>query len=276
MVALALGTVQFGMAYGVAGADRAIDPAEAREILKVAREGGIHRLDTAPGYGDIEARLMDLAGDLDFEIVSKIPALPKDATAVEALAASVERSRARLGSRLVGLLFHESEDVAEMWLPAASLAREAGLRLGGSYYVPAEAAVHASTLPDLAMVQVPANAFDQRLSCHQYGSAEVTVRSAFLQGLLLMDFAAAARRVPAATTPLDNWRHWCAARGMSALEGALGLVKACPADYVVVGVDGLEHFRQLLVAWDRTSPINAGELAVEALDVIDPRQWGKP
>ena len=60
MVELALGTVQFGLAYGVAGADRPLLPEISREILVEARKAGIRRLDTAPAYGDIEQRLNEL------------------------------------------------------------------------------------------------------------------------------------------------------------------------------------------------------------------------
>lgn len=50
---LALGTVQFGLRYGVAGRDTAVPVDEARAILARAASLGIRWLDTAAAYGDI-------------------------------------------------------------------------------------------------------------------------------------------------------------------------------------------------------------------------------
>ncbi len=58
---LALGTVQFGLAYGVVGRAERIGDEEARQIFDRAAELDIDLLDTAPGYGDIEQRLAALS-----------------------------------------------------------------------------------------------------------------------------------------------------------------------------------------------------------------------
>ncbi len=100
-VQLALGTVQFGTAYGVAGRGEAVPLREVREILDVAWHLGVKVLDTAPDYGSIERRLSEVAGQHPFRIVSKIPALTKDTSGdpVGFVKESISRSRRRLGDR---------------------------------------------------------------------------------------------------------------------------------------------------------------------------------
>ena len=75
MTRLALGTVQFGLAYGVANPNGRVGMDEAAAILEGARAGGVDMLDTAIAYGDSEARLGEL-GTEGFHIVSKLPPLP--------------------------------------------------------------------------------------------------------------------------------------------------------------------------------------------------------
>ncbi len=74
---LALGTVQFGLEYGVANQDGRVSLDETARILGVAHDAGIDTLDTAIGYGDSEARLGEI-GVTGWRIVSKLPDLPDE------------------------------------------------------------------------------------------------------------------------------------------------------------------------------------------------------
>lgn len=280
---LALGTVQFGIAYGLAGLVSPVPESEVRAILERASRAGVTRLDTAPAYGDIEARLGRLVGDLPFSVVSKIPSLPEGLSVKECqtfVSAMIDRSHARLGGLLVGLLFHDASAVqgdggGGLWGTAAEACDRLGVALGVSGYAPAEVAALAESYP-LAMVQLPGNAFDQRISRVENAlpDTEITLRSIFLQGLLLMSEADAVLRVPAAAAALANWHEWCRARGLTQLDAAIATGKAIPdALYHVVGVDGLEQFEQIADAWTRVGPISGPELSQSAFDVIDPRRW---
>ena len=75
-VELALGTVQFGLTYGVAGRGEPVPEREIKDILALAWRAGVRTLDTASAYGDIEERLGGLMRDRAFKVTSKIPALP--------------------------------------------------------------------------------------------------------------------------------------------------------------------------------------------------------
>lgn len=280
---LALGTVQFGLAYGVAGNDHPVADDEVRAILASAYEAGIRRLDTAPAYGDIEERLVALCGALDFSIVSKIPAMPAslDHSSARAwLRQSVERSRQRLGDRLRGLVFHDASlplgihGVALRDALAEALAGT-GIRTGSSHYS-AETLPDPSQWPGHEIAQLAGNAYDQRIVAlaDRLSDTEVSLRSVFLQGLLLIDRDRAAARVPESREWLGRWDQWCEAAGVSRLAGALAVAKSFVAvDYCLVGVDSLAQLKDIVEAWSSTPAMAATELAGHDPRVFDPRQW---
>ncbi len=279
---LALGTVQFGIAYGVAGRGEAVPPEEVRAILEAAAAGGMGMLDTAPAYGDIEVRLAALADGLPFSIVSKIAPAP-DATraAVDFVTASVERSIARLGDRLTTILFHQSDDLersdADQIWRAATEAAGSRVRIGVSVYDPATIARLRRRFP-IAVAQLPANALDQRLATSATADAlagiDLHARSVFLQGLLLMSRADVARRVPVAAQAHADWTAWCERERMTPVTAALSIVRALPGiARVIVGVDRLSQLREILEAAALAAPRAAAGLACDNLDVLDPRRW---
>ena len=70
---LVLGTVQFGLQYGVNSAGRPSQEA-VKSILNEAAKGGITTLDTSSAYGNSEVVLGDsIATPGQFKIVSKYP-----------------------------------------------------------------------------------------------------------------------------------------------------------------------------------------------------------
>ncbi len=280
---LALGTVQFGLAYGVAGSGHPVSESETRTILATAYEAGIRRLDTAPAYGDVEERLGGLCGRLGFSIVSKIPAMPAgldSAEAVSWLRASVDRSRRRLGDRLGGIIFHDASlpigpHGAALRDALADAVAGSRIRVGASHY-------SAETLPDKAlwsdhaMAQLPGNAYDQRVAglAAALAETEVSMRSAFLQGLLLAERSRAVARVPEAADWLATWDRWCVEAGLSPLAAALAVAKGFDAvNYCLIGVDSVAQLRDIVAAWEATSAIRAPELAGDDPRVFDPRQW---
>lgn len=280
---LALGTVQFGIGYGVAGAAAPVAEGEAKQILAAAYEGGVRRLDTAPAYGDIEERLARLCGPYLFSIVSKIPPMPAGIDTREIpswLRQTVERSRRRIGERLRGLIFHDAalpfgaqgELVRD---ELKSLLQGTGIETGSSHYGP-ETLGSPAQWPEQTMAQLPGNAYDQRLSAISLSEhrLEISMRSSFLQGLLLLDATEAAQRVPAAAAWLDRWSNWCNANKLTKLEAAIGIAKNFSnASYCLVGVQTLREFHEIQSTWENIRPIAAPNLAGQDPRVLDPRKW---
>src|SRR4051812_2125353 len=109
---LALGTVQFGLSYGVANRAGKVTAGEARTIIENAQAAGIDTLDTAIAYGDSEQRLGEI-GVQRFRIISKLPGMPEDLPDVKRwVENNVAGSLQRLGVRkLYALLLHRSADL---------------------------------------------------------------------------------------------------------------------------------------------------------------------
>ena len=279
--ALVLGTVQFGLDYGVAGRGEVVPEPEVRSLLELAAASGITTLDTAPAYGDIEARLSALSKGLPLSVVSKIAAVPVDAAdAGAAVRASVRQSIDRLGDRLTTLLFHKADDLFRpdadvIWRSALD---EAGpVRVGVSVYDPA-VLVRLCARYGICVAQLPANPLDQRLRRPGVADAlvgmEIHARSAFLQGLLLAPVSKVQEEVPAAVDAHDRWTAWCRGQGLSPLQAALAVTRALPCvSACVVGVDRRVHLEQILAAAEQSPPQEAPQLQSDDLNVIDPRRW---
>ena len=93
---LCLGTVQLGMAYGVANRDGMPGEAQARQLISEALEGGITLFDTAQAYGEAEARLGAMAEAIGAHGGQVITKLSPDADASN-VGRLVRQSRERLG-----------------------------------------------------------------------------------------------------------------------------------------------------------------------------------
>ena len=281
---MAVGTAQFGMAYGIAGNGTAVAENEARRILEISAASGVRFLDTAPSYGDIEERLAMLCDGLPFSVVSKIPAIPTDIVECEVrswVAASVARSLQRLGGRLSVLLFHKADDLVgdrgdEAWRAASDL-MPPNVRLGVSGYSPDDVSAVCRRFP-VSVAQLPGSAIDQRLRGAIGRTAlkgvEIHIRSVFLQGLLLMDPGTAVRRVPACGELLSRWQDWCRHRGIDCVAAALAVARGLPGvSSCVIGMDSAAQADEIFRAWFATAPMDAPELASEDLEVVDPRRW---
>src|SRR5256885_1717623 len=72
---MALGTAQFGLAYGVANSVGQVTIASVQQILARASAAGLDTLDTAVAYGESES-VLGRAGVSNWRIVSKLPPLP--------------------------------------------------------------------------------------------------------------------------------------------------------------------------------------------------------
>jgi aryl-alcohol dehydrogenase-like predicted oxidoreductase len=259
---LALGTAQFGAAYGIANTSGQVSLESAREILAVARAGGVDTLDTAALYGASEAILGEI-GVADFPVVTKLPGLPDDCENVGAwVRAAAAASLRRLNvANLHGLLLHRSSDLlganGEALFAALLTLKSEGLvaKIGYSVYSPDEFdALAKSFRPDL--VQAPYNVFDRRLETSGWLArlkdigSEVHTRSAFLQGLLLFPRG----RWPKTFQPwrdlLERWHDWCEMRGLTPMQAALAHAQGLPGvDRVVVGVDNAAQLQKIVQAW---------------------------
>lgn len=286
---LALGTVQFGLPYGVSNVRGQVAPAEVQAMLEEARRVGIDTLDTAIAYGSAE-EVLGQVGVKGFRMVSKVPALTQASSgpADDWLVSQVERSLERLQvPRLAGLMLHAPDDLLGPQGPALARglvrARDAGLaeRIGLSVYSPEQLAAVFDLLP-MDILQIPANVFDRRFSDTGWLErlatlgVEVHARSLFLQGLLLMPEDAVPSQFAPFRPRLQAWHGW-----LASLTPARNAVQACVAHMcsypgisrLVVGAASLEELRQIAAAL-ACAPLRAPDaLASPASPLINPSEW---
>lgn len=283
---LALGTAQFGMNYGVANRSGQVSRHEVSEILSLAKAHGVDTLDTAMDYGDSEACIgaCDARG---LHIVTKLSGLPDDVADVETwVRAKVAASLARLQVKSVrGLLLHRPHQLTESRGPALARALT-GLKADGwvekvgvSIYSPTELDSVRQAGP-VDLVQAPFNLIDRRLQTsgwldrlHRDG-IEVHVRSAFLQGLLLMPRASIPDKFKPWATVWDTWHLWLADHKASPAQVCLGFVRSHPqVDKIVVGVDSLAQFQQLIDASQAATPTDWPATGVDDEALVNPSKW---
>ena len=282
---IALGTAQFGAAYGIANASGQISLEAAREIIAVARAAGVDTLDTAALYGASETILGEI-GVADFLVVTKVPELPDGCENVGAWArAAATASLRRLNAaNLHGLLLHRPSDLlgangAALFAALLALKSE-GLvaKIGYSVYSPEElGALVKSFRPDL--VQAPYNVFDRRLETSGWLSrledigTEVHTRSAFLQGLLLFPRG----RWPEKFRPwrglLESWQDWCEVRGLTPMQAALAHARRLGVDRVVVGIDNAPQLQEIMQASRGLGVDVPADIQSSDEALINPSRW---
>ena len=210
---LMLGTVQFGLPYGIANQTGQVSRETVRRILALAHEHEVNSLDTAANYGESESVLgwaMSELGLRDyFRVVTKVPPIPSDSCRTVAdinafVENSVTDSLKHLGvERLAICLFHREEDLC--YADALLRLRDRGLVEKVGWSVMTVAATDEILKTNIAeAIQFPLSLLDQRflkagiLSRMQEQGISGFARSVYLQGLLLMD----EEKIPDYLTPV--------------------------------------------------------------------------
>lgn len=282
MSQLVLGTAQFGYGYGITNTRGRVDDREIAQIVDLASEAGVSRIDTAAVYGDALNRLRPWASAFSF--TSKIVGTDS-VDPVE----QIERSLEALGRDCFeACLVREWESVdfsgRDLVVERMISALEQGLveRIGVAAYTSDDVHSFRRHLDragvDMGAVQVPANPLDRRLDGDVQlqdlaaSGTDVAVRSAFLQGLLVDE---------AETQFLDHpelrryWDFITQSSSVSPIQACLAHVKALPwATHVVVGVSSVVEWEQILSSWSAASPeLLPMTLASTDEVLLDPRLW---
>lgn len=285
---LGLGTVQWGLPYGVANQYGIAAPETVAAILDASRRHGIKVLDTASLYGQAETVLG--ANPLEtFHVISKTPRFATPSITEEhssQLIQFFQQSLQRLSCQeIYGLLIHHAPDLlvpgGEKLVSAMMKLKEKGVveKLGVSVYDGEQIdAVLKVFKPDI--VQLPVSVFDQRMlsngqleRLHKEG-VEIHARSVFLQGLLLMSL----EKVPAYFDPirplLARWHANAKAQGMTLVQAALSFVRDIPyVGTVLVGVEDMGQFQACLEDFSIKASFDASKLACNDPMFVNPALW---
>lgn len=300
--ALALGTVELGMDYGIAAPGHFERPAEAAaiDLVHATLDAGINFIDTARAYGESEAVLgKALQGRRDQVVLATKVGLHQSDGALPAGAAL---RRHMLDSLETSLRLLQTDSV-DLWqihnVDGAVLARHVELAAifdeaqrsgkiratGGSFYG-AELPAQALGFDLFDVIQVTYSVFDQRLADHvlplaQAKNVGVMVRSVLLKGAL----TARADYLP---DPLESLRARSRQYRQLVADAGLGLTPAQVAiafalaqpqiSSVLVGIRSLDELTENLPALTTTLPpsllAQLSALRIDDEKLINPGAWG--
>lgn len=288
---VALGTVQFGVNYGISNKAGKTSQAEVGAILTTAWSNGVSVIDTASLYGDSEEVLgQSLPANTGFKIVTKTPQFAKqtlDGTDAQQLEDTLRSSLAKLGTVSVyGLLIHRADDLL---LPGGALLVERLLRLkqdglvskvGVSVYSGQQIDQVLEWFP-MDLIQLPINVLDQRLlqSGHlkklKSAGVEIHARSAFLQGLLLMELQDIPGYFDSVRGRLESYHRFIKEHNLTPLQAALGFVSGIPEiDQVVCGVNDARQLREICKAAQAKVDFRAfADFSIPDEAMINPALW---
>lgn len=239
---LALGTVQFGLEYGINNLSGVPSDEMLCAILELAGQLGITTLDTAAAYGNAEERLGQQAIE-QFRIVSKFPNVTTEKQLTEYFRSSVQRLKTK---KLYGYLAHHPRtliDTPGLWDTLLMLKQQHLIRkVGFSLYTTEELdqLLHLGIVPDL--IQIPYSLFDRKFESYfpelKAQGVEIHTRSAFLQGLYFMDSRALNDRLLPLKPALNRLHEVITEHGQTIEAVALQFVSKNPyVDQVVIGID---------------------------------------
>ena len=262
MADLCLGTVQFGMKYGVNNTLGQPTHEQSFEMLNTAISKGVKVIDTARAYGEAELILGEYFTKIDSSAFDKVKIISKlrpncvdeGNNARSVVFKECESTLERMHiDRLNGYLLHTPEYIyREDILNALSDLKSQGYveNIGVSIYgiKEGDAAIKTGIVD---YIQLPFSVLDQRgsksgfISRAKDSGITVFTRSAFLQGLFMMDKSRIPEHLHKAFPYLDTFNEIIEKYSVDKVQALLSFVKEeTGIDFLVWGVDTKEQLEE--------------------------------
>ena len=262
-----VGTVQFGMSYGIANQQGRPSREEVLEIIKFGYESGIRDYDTAAVYGESEEVLGQAFKELGIShkvnIFTKIEVLDDEVKksgkeAGKAIVASLERSLKRLKMDCVaGVLFHREDELKH--IDVLQKLRQEGKckRIGIACMHDPQRALSFLEFDLVEAIQLPASLMDRRhLEAGVFNRASTQgvltfIRSVFLQGILTMKNKTIPSKLKSLRPLHSRYALLAEEAGITLKEMALRFILNHPVTKVVIGIESLMQLKEILCFFER-------------------------
>lgn len=277
---LMLGTVQFGLDYGISNKTGQTATDHVSRILEKALDEGVTFLDTAKAYGNCEEVLGKNKRIIsNFNIVSKVSGSGDIKT-------DVIDSIKRLGvERLYGILLHNSDvlcsdnsgEIQEKLLKL----KEEGLvsKVGVSVYSEKEIDIILEK-GFVDIIQLPVNIFDQRLvksgTLKKVKEKEIEIhgRSLFLQGLFFLKPDELNEFFNPVKPSLEEINKVTKNDVFKKISLLLNFAKEVnELDRIVIGVTKLKEFEEVLSAYKNELQFEYDKFSQTNEDILNPSNW---
>ena len=276
-----MGTVQWGLDYGISNTNGIPTDAELDAIVRLATQNGIDLFDTASQYGNAEARLGNYTTK-NLSVVSKFSSVNHSSLENE-----IQGSLKRLNvEQLYGYLFHFPKDLINtplLWDQMQNLkVKEKVKKIGYSLYSPEELELflNKNWIPDI--VQLPYSLLDRKFEPYfeQLKSlgTEIHIRSVFLQGLYFKSTETLSSTFNDLKSALIELAEIAREFGLTTVELALNFVlKNENIDYAVIGVEQSNQLKEIISASKIDFPKSIEErvnaLSIENPTLLNPSNW---
>lgn len=269
---IGLGTVQWGLNYGISNSNGIPSDEELKLISTLASNNDIDCLDTATGYGNAEERIgINLSSS--FKIVTKIGKVKSEIDLKNQLNKSFTNLKR---SAIYGCLFHDYKELInnkDLWKALSDQKSQGKIKkIGYSLYAPNELQqlLELNYIPDI--IQIPFNVFDRKFSPYfnflKEKNVEIHARSIFLQGLLLKSEKSIPEKVKGLKEEISLLNTIADDAKKSLLEVCLGYVKQQTSiDKLILGIETSNQLKQILSA-----DTNLTQKTLEIIDNIQVRE----
>lgn len=274
---IGLGTVQWGLDYGISNIHGIPSDRELKSIVRLASQYGINLFDTAAQYGNAEQRLGKYINKSS-RIVSKI-----NSKFDKSLESQIQGSLNFLNiEQLYAYLFHSSKDLIDepsLWNQMQKLKIEGKVKkIGYSLYNPEELEklFKLKFIPDL--IQIPFNIIDRRFETYfkklNELNIEIHVRSIFLQGLLLNFEMMKNSKFSKWNLIWNKYKNWLSENDLSPIEACIShALHFKEISNVIIGVENSTQLMQIINATKKKKIEAPTALISTDEGLINPLSW---
>ncbi|MCK4664604.1 MAG: aldo/keto reductase [Bacteroidales bacterium] len=280
---LAIGTVQFGLDYGISNDSGTVQLDEIKKILSEATLNSIEFIDTAKAYGTSEHKL----GKLDMSIFKLITKLVN----LENINNDIEDSLCKLNiNTLYAVLIHDFNTFIlnqQSYNDYKSSEHHINKvdKIGFSLNKISELEYLFANNIDFDIVQVPYNLLDQRFEVYfeelNSRNVEIHTRSVFLQGLFFIDINKVPNNLQKLVFPLQKIHFLANSNNISVGKLALNFVALNRyISKVVIGVTSIEELELNIEAMKETEKVRSLykhllDLKIDDENLVLPMNWNK-
>ena len=288
---LCIGTAQIGSHYGIANQTGIVKTKDIKKIKKFALSNGIRTIDTARSYGlnaEGEKRLANI-GVNEFVTLGKLPVSEPDKNRVNWVIKNIKLSLKNLKLKTFNTVFVHNvnflfDSNGNKIYEGLIKAKKIGLikNIGVSTYTIEEIKNIIKKFREINVIMLPFNLFDQRpldkniLKELTRLKIEIYARSAFLQGLILIDYKKIPKKFYKWQKKFKDLDLLSKKLKMKKYEICLRYVLSNPyLDKVVVGTDNFSQLKKLtMIAKKGFIKLSIKKFkSNNEIDLINPSKW---
>lgn len=280
---LALGTVQFGLNYGISNTKGVPTDLDLSKIFDTAVKNNINTFDTAIVYGNAEERIAVFLPH-NAQIISKFSRPNSNHELKESISASITRLKQE---NLYGFMAHNGDFLIEnpkLWDVLVDFKVKKKIqKIGYSLYTPKQldTLLKLDLMPDI--IQIPFSLLDQKFTPYfkelKSKNVEIHCRSVFLQGLYFLNPNSLPEKLKPLKTELNQLKEISNEYKISLADLALNFAYLNKnIDKVVIGIENQKQLMDNINSvnnWDLNNSIfeAINTIKVTNKELLNPVNW---